>query len=368
MDTDYFIDYGGHEFIVPSHEEFKRRVNGNFNVFRSETFPFCQYEFFDLKDGKASNVHSDTLSKSINDIRASIPIGQLAYYAQNGADAVMLKDGKYIDTELKTIEIDESKIVIGENNKLYYETSTGKRTLLDSALAIGFVVTNDYIKMSKNRPTYVVLRRKNDGMTIDAFHLDGDIIYREICKGDPDVADKSVILRTFLKEGSREPVLVDHVGWEDWVNQMKKSARYIMRTEKVENIKKEEAGIRNEHRKEIALLRDEEKELGSKRSQARRLIGRLDTLANKKKTKIQKYLAQLRLIEETIANERKERNVAIKRLEKLDEIEYNLKIMDGEIMVRIDGFENLIDESMIDEERRIGVSKDMRKIIAQPKK
>ena len=364
---EYFIDYLGTEFITPTHEEFNERVKKNFKLFQVNSFPFYDYKFFDLKDGKASNVHSDTLSKSINDIRASIPLGQLAFYAQNGADAVMIKDGKYVDTELKTIEIDESKIVIGENDKLYYETSTGKRNLMDSALSIGFVVTNDSIKKSKNRPTFVVLRRKNDGMTIDAFYLSGDIIYREILKGDPNVADKSVTLRTFLTEGTKEPVLIEHVGWEKWVKQMKKTAKYIMRTEKIEDIKKDEAGIRNEHRKEIALLREDVKELKQKRSQTSRLIKKLDTISNKKHKKIQTMLEQLRKIEETIHRERIERKTAIDRLEKLDEIDHNLKIIDGEIIEKIDIVEDYIKTSMYNEEKRIQTTKDVRKIIAQPK-
>jgi hypothetical protein len=294
---------------TPTFNEFELRVKENLKLLNGQKFDFYKYLFFDLKKGKIENVHSDTLSKSINDIRASIPLGQLAWFAQNGADAVKIINGKYVDTELKTIEIDEENIIIGENNEIYHESSNGKRVLAESYFQIGFTVATEYTKQSKNRPTYLILRKKINGEIIDAFYLDGKIILEEISKGDPDKDRKSVALKVFLEKGRKEKLICDYIGWENWKQQIKKTAKYIRRPEKIEEIKKNESRIRSFLRKEIS-------EKKSKKEQCERIISRIllisrkhDSLLKKVEEKLIKYKEQIRILELKLKEEEKRKKV-----------------------------------------------------------
>lgn len=278
--------------FVPTISEYKKRVEENFKLYEKNEFRFWEYLFFDLKEGKSSNPHSDVLSKSINDIRGSIPLGQLAIFAQTGEDAYKLENGKYVATELKTIELDEDRIVIGKNNDLYYKLGINLVNLKD-AIKIGFVISNEALRKTKNRPTYLILRRKSDGHVIDAFYLDGDIIYSELLKGDLNISAKSIHLKVFLEKGSLTKVYIPHIGWENWLKEMRDTKPYLIRLPLIEDFQKQCSKERRIIRKTISQDNEEIDFLKSK-------ISRYNLIRSKNFTLIKKEFKRIKSINEQI--------------------------------------------------------------------
>lgn len=349
--------------FIPSKKLFDKRVNQNFKLYEKKKFKFWKYKFFDIKNGKAENPHADTLSKSINDMRGSIPLGQLAIYTQHGADAFMNKDGEYIATELKTIEIDEQKLIVGENNVIYYENKKLKRSTLENHYSIGFVVTNEELRKSKNRPTFVVLRTKETGETIDAFYLPGDVIYRELLKGDIDVASKSVSLKVFLTEGSKEPVLIPHVGWEKWKQRILNNNKYLIRPMTQKNLKQKYANERLELRKTITDIKENLKELSSKVSKVNRLAGTTYTQIKKEREKIENTDEQIVKLNVRKAVINSIIELKAKRTELLDEMLSTVKTNFNNFEDRMMTTYEKIDKSFLSEESDLEANAKLRKLI-----
>jgi hypothetical protein len=315
-----YIDYDSDEFSEPSNEVFKKRVEENYAIMKSDFFDFYKYKFFDLTYAIPQNIHSDVLSKSINDIRGAIPLGQLALYAHHGADAVALVDGKYIHTELKTIEIDEAKIIVGNNNQLYYKVGKNMAQL-QSALSIGFMLTSEHVKQSKNRPTYVIVRSKQTGHVIDAWSISGERVMEELNKGSDDVVGKGIPLSVFLTDGKKEMIYTQHYGWENWKKIILQKGLYMIRTKNQEDLRKEYSEERKKYYREIAILRDEEKYWESKTAHTNRLLGRLDTLEIKEVEKSANILKQMQKLEERLAETTKRTYDINKRRTRLGIIE-----------------------------------------------
>jgi len=349
--------------FVPTVDEFNERVEKNFKLYQKDQFRFWEYNFFDLKEGKVSNPHSEVLSKSINDMRGAIPLGQLAIFSLHGADAYMCKDGQFIETELKTIEIDESKLIVGANDIIYYETKKLKRIPIESFFKVSFLVTTEHLRKSKIRHTFVVLRTKEKGEVIDAFYLPGDIIYREISKGDLSNPHKSVSLRTFLLEEKKEKVLIPHIGWENWKQKILDNNIYLLRQMTQEDLKNSFANARKTLRDEVAKFKNSLKILSSKLHKAKRLSGSLYTQIKKESEKIENINIQIEKL-----NERKDLidNVIKSKALRNDKVEY----MFSKIEQQLFDFEEKIEEKnkaiinlFVKEEKEIKANAVLRKLV-----
>jgi len=353
--------------FAPTKQEFDKRVKHNLSLYKEDRFEFWNYKFFDIEDtGNVKNPHADTLSKSINDMRGAIPLGQLAIYSLHGADAFMYKNGEYIDTELKTIEIDETKLIVGADDVIYYEAPNLKRTTIENFYSISFVITNEALRKSKDRPTFLVLRTKGTGETIDAFYLPGEIIYRELCKGDLNISTKSVSLKTFINEGKKEKVLLPHVGWDNWKKRILKNNTYLIRPMKQEDIKKQFSAERLEFRKMIAENKEELKNLATKISKANRLAGGTETQIRKEDEKLSSIDEQLKKLNLRKNNIIRLIQSKMGRTVKLQEMIKTIGLIVDKIEFSVNKTYEKIDESYQNEEKKIEANIGLRKLIKNP--
>jgi hypothetical protein len=128
-------------------------------------------------------------------------------------------------------------------------------------------------------------------VVIDAWEIPGDIVVRELKKGDPSVASKSIALSVFINEGRHANVVVKHTGWHEWKSTMKQIAVYEIRRKTAETIIKEYASARNLLRCNIRDCREDEKTVNSKLFKFTLYLNRIKREIKETKERIRKNTA-----------------------------------------------------------------------------
>ena len=169
--------------------------------------------------------HFSVLLRNSYDIIPSAFLGSLANMNNNGVDAyVMHSDSDIENLEIKTSEINSSKIWQGAKGGLYVGIGTdyNQRSTVTSRLEASYSLRTYENLKSKNMRTILFISDTNNTNTyVDAWEMSGSKIidYLELSK----CVSRTIKLGSFMKCGKQTDTLVKLEGYENFKNRMQKT-------------------------------------------------------------------------------------------------------------------------------------------------
>lgn len=208
--------------------EYIRRATENRNELAlqnsTRSFDITKFHGVDYLKGELQAIK---LIKKSHDIYAAIMLGFLPYLAEhNGADAVMLDNGKFIDVELKTSYTHISpKLAFRTKQGTVYFTKDvsswdddwvdkNKTCIAKSQFKASFDIKNNL--HTKDRKTFLICIDGDTGEIICVYSMEGKKVL-EFLESSNDIK-----LGSFMSSGTEvSTVEVPVTGWDNWIDRVK---------------------------------------------------------------------------------------------------------------------------------------------------
>lgn len=216
------------------YREFQKRVKNNTQVLKQaleDKKPLVsilpELATFNSLPGK---LHTSVILRKAHDILPAAYLGLLANIESNGTDAFkVLKDNTVVPYELKTSEIDSTKIWRGEHDGLYI----GQNSIVKNNASIRSRLRAHYKKMS---PATLLSKKMHTILLVSdisgcdgyfaAYEMEPDVILKEyLTKIEKSEASNfSIKMGGFLKFGRPAKTVVPLTGYLEWEENVRKIA------------------------------------------------------------------------------------------------------------------------------------------------
>lgn len=202
--------------------EFTRRVDHNTKILKdalenniSLVTVASQFYTYHSEPGQ---LHFSILMRNLHDIIPSVFLGALANVDSNGTDAFIVReDGSIEALEIKTAELDGSKVWKGAHGGLYTGIGTNRtqKAALTSKVNASYKCYTHENLLSKNMRTVLFVTDTNDTITsdtyLDAWELEGSAVVEYLQLSDK--RQRTIKLGSFIKKGFRAKTVVPLVGF-----------------------------------------------------------------------------------------------------------------------------------------------------------
>lgn len=212
---------------VTSYEMFRHRVDYNTEVLkealRTKTSLIKILPELYTWTNEPNTLHSSVIMRNAHDMLPAAYLGLLVNINANGIDGFeMLPTGECIHNELKTSEIDGSRVWQGPRGGLNIggHMKKSEKVCVTSALNGSYHIIKNGASKNMNTILCVCDTSGPDGY-FDAWEIDGDTVmhYFRSRTGKIDIK-----LGSFMKMGRRSKTVVPMVGYDAWAEKMRKAA------------------------------------------------------------------------------------------------------------------------------------------------
>lgn len=186
-------------------------------------------------------LHSNVIMRKSFDILPSSYMGLLSYTASNGTDAIKVNpDGSITEYELKTAEVNSSRLWQSIKGTVYVGKANNKdyRASVKAQFDAKYHLYSKEQLLAKNMKTVLFCADPTgkDGY-FDAWELQGDAVIERLTTDQQgrklrgDISKRTLMLNTFMNQGSQAKTVVPLLGYDNWIANVRKKAPVLKANE-----------------------------------------------------------------------------------------------------------------------------------------